>query len=633
MAKHTHVVPERTSEVESAPYTMVRARDEQRREGGGKRPRLVRRLLVDLAERVDRRVGWDRLPTLFGLATLFGLRVRLREQNLHDTSRLPAVNTPPLEAPSARHLVDRTADGSYNDLEAPAMGMAGARFGRNIPLESIVSATESEILTPNPREVSRALLTRTSFVPATTVNSLVAAWLQFMIRDWFSHGTSPTENPWIIPLAADDPWPQPPMRIMRTPEDPTRPPGSTDLPQTRVNVLSHWWDASQIYGVSADEQKSLRSGTAGKLHVLDNGLLPLPDDPAKDPSRVPGFWLGTEMMRTLFTREHNAICDRLRSEYPTWADEEIFQRARLINAALIAKIHTVEWTPAVISHPTTKAALRANWFGLEGERVQRLFGRLTDSEAVSGIPGGKADHYGVPYSLTEEFVAVYRMHPLIRDHWHLRHVADNSTARDCDFRDLAGPNALQVLNDVAMADLLYSFGTLHPGSVTLHNFPRYLQEFHRPDGNFQDLAATDILRSRELGVPRYNEFRRLLGLAPAKNFHELTGNAQWASEIDHVYGGDVENVDLMVGLFAERLPAGFAFSDTAFRIFILMASRRLNSDRFLTDYYTPAVYTQAGLDWIADNSMSTVLLRHHPQLRSSLASVVNAFTPWTASAA
>ena len=42
----------------------------------------------------------------------------------------------------------------------------------------------------------------------------------------------------------------------------------------------------------------------------------------------------------------------------------------------------------------------------------------------------------------------------------------------------------------------------------LHNFPRFLQEYERPDGKLQDLAATDILRTRELGVPRYNEFRR-----------------------------------------------------------------------------------------------------------------------------
>jgi hypothetical protein len=59
-----------------------------------------------------------------------------------------------------------------------------------------------------------------------------------------------------------------------------------------------------------------------------------------------------------------------------------------------------------------------------------------------------------------------------------------------------------------------------------------------------------------------------------------------------------------------------------------MASRRLNSDRFFTDYYTPAVYTQAGLDWISDNSMASVLLRHYPQLRSAMATIDNAFAPW-----
>ena len=51
-------------------------------------------------------------------------------------------------------------------------------------------------------------------------------------------------------------------------------------------------------------------------------------------------------------------------------------------------------------------------------------------------------------------------------------------------------------------------------------------------------------------------------------------------------------------MFAERRPKGFAFSDTAFRIFILMASRRLNSDRFFTTDFTPEVYTEAGMDWI-----------------------------------
>ena len=51
----------------------------------------------------------------------------------------------------------------------------------------------------------------------------------------------------------------------------------------------------------------------------------------------------------------------------------------------------------------------------------------------------------------------------------------------------------------------------------------------------------------------------------------------------------------MSGMYAEDRPEGFAFSDTAFRIFVLMASRRLNSDRFFTDSFTEEVYTAEGM--------------------------------------
>ena len=51
----------------------------------------------------------------------------------------------------------------------------------------------------------------------------------------------------------------------------------------------------------------------------------------------------------------------------------------------------------------------------------------------------------------------------------------------------------------------------------------------------------------------------------------------------------------MVGLYSEPLPQGFGFSDTTFRVFILMASRRLKSDRFFTRDYRPEVYSRAGL--------------------------------------
>jgi hypothetical protein len=81
-------------------------------------------------------------------------------------------------------------------------------------------------------------------------------------------------------------------------------------------------------------------------------------------------------------------------------------------------------------------------------------------------------------------------------------------------------------------------------------------------------------------VPRYNQFLRLLRKPRVRTFEELTPNKVWARELRDVYNDDIERLDTMVGMYAEPPPAGFGFSNTAFRIFILMASRRLKSDRF-----------------------------------------------------
>jgi hypothetical protein len=88
-------------------------------------------------------------------------------------------------------------------------------------------------------------------------------------------------------------------------------------------------------------------------------------------------------------------------------------------------------------------------------------------------------------------------------------------------------------------------------------------------------------------------------------------------------------LDLMVGMFCEVPPQGFGFSDTAFRIFILMASRRLKSDRFIAgEAFTEEVYTQVGLDWLEKTSMTDILLRHYPELGPALYEAKSAFAPW-----
>lgn len=588
---------------------------------------LFARVIPDVAERIDRLRGWDKVPLPLGLFVLEGIRMRLRQRNLYDTatSKTDYPPVPSLQGPE--FLTIRTPDGTYNDLNDPRMGSAGTRFGRNVPLDHVYPS-ESTLLSPNPRIVSRELLTRESFIPATTLNVLAAAWLQFMVRDWFSHGKSPSDNPWQIPLEDTDPWPQKPMQIMRTPPDPTRAAGE-EGPPTHINVESHWWDGSQIYGSTAAIQARVRSGQDGKLTTGAEGLVTVDPNADDHPIDQPGFWLGLALMHDLFTREHNAICDRLKAEYPDWSDEDLFQHARLINAALLAKIHTVEWTTALLGNPALQIGMRANWWGLAGETVKNLVGRISDSELISGIPGGPTDHFGVRYSLTEEFVAVYRMHPLIPDDFTFRSVATDTVLQQRAFGEITNRRAIEVMEQVQMPDILYSFGVSHPGAITLHNYPRQLQQFERPDGTLQDLGATDILRSRELGVPRYNEFRRLFHLNPIASFDDLTQNPVWREDLRRVYSDDVEQLDLMIGLFAENPPQGFAFSDTAFRVFVLMASRRLNSDRFFTVDFNDRVYTRAGMDWIKDNTMTSVILRHYPALTPAFRGVTNAFAPWS----
>jgi hypothetical protein len=352
-------------------------------------------------------------------------------------------------------------------------------------------------------------------------------------------------------------------------------------------------------------------------------------------------------MHNIFTLEHNAICDHIIQAFPEWleqpdGDQQIFRVARLVNNALIAKIHTVDWTRAILSHPALQIVMNADWWGLAGEQVKKYFGRISANEAVSGIPGSATNHDGADYCLTEEFVSVYRLHPLLPNDIRLVSHANGEQSRvlkfEADTLDdpdlIVGPNAMKnALRDptLSLTDVVYTFGVHNPGKIQLRNFPNWMRRMHRRNGqNLEeliDLAAIDIIRDRERGVPRYNRFRELFHMPRVNSFEEMSDDPDIVRALHEVYGHP-DKVDLMVGMYAEKPPKGFGFSDTAFRVFILMAPRRLKSDRFLTNDYTEAVYTKAGLDWINDNNMSTVLQRHFPELTPVLQQVSNAFAPW-----
>ena len=608
---------------------------------------LLDRLLRAITRPLSRIQAWHRWPFLIALPMIIGHRVLLRQNNLTDTQTVPP---PTPHTPPERGM--RSADGSYNDLAAPWMGMKDARFGRNMPIGDTFGERPPTLFDPSPRLVSNALLARREFVPVPHLNVLAAAWIQFMVHDWLSHGSNKKEmEPFDVPLPPGDDWPGGCMTVLPTVPD-TCHPEDLGRPTAYTNVETSWWDGSQIYGSDQKRQDKVRKDPAtgqicpdGKLGMTEGQLLPIEDrtvrgkpSPNLELAGVNGnWWVGLSLLHTIFAREHNAIVDRLKIDHPHKSGEWLFQKARLVNAALMAKIHTVEWTPALMNSPEGRMAMRGNFWGVLGEQYNKAFGRVGEGEVFSGIPGSPADHHSAPYAMTEEFAASYRLHSLMPDDYSFRDSATDRELLTATLAKVAGGEARAVIERVGFDNAVYSMGTSNPGALVLHNYPAGLRLLDRLDENgvFFDIATIDILRDRERGVPRYCAFRRRINMRAPKTFADLTDDAQWQRELAAVYDNDIEKVDLLVGTLAESkskrygTPAGFGFSDTAFRIFILMASRRLKSDRFFTDDFRPEIYTQAGFDWVRDNSLRTIMTRHCPTLRLRFADARNMFFPWS----
>jgi hypothetical protein len=197
-----------------------------------------------------------------------------------------------------------------------------------------------------------------------------------------------------------------------------------------------------------------------------------------------------------------------------------------------------------------------------------------------------------------------------------------------------------------------SMGRQRLGLLQLRNLPLFLQNLPMPhldsESHRIDVVALDLIRDRERGIPRFNEFRRQIGLKTLSGFDDfvdqrLDPSDPWRQHQEEtvrrlrdIYGthvcdagktistvqrdenGDfindclghadgtevdnIEDVDNVVGWLAEYTrPHGFAISETQFHIFILNASRRLFSDRFFTSSYRPEFYSNLGYDWVAQN--------------------------------
>jgi len=311
----------------------------------------------------------------------------------------------------------------------------------------------------------------------------------------------------------------------------------------------------------------------------------------------------------------------------------------------------VEWTTAIIQHPAGRASQYFLWYGILGAVLGRKLRWLTKffrrfptifGQFLFGIPGSNTVMAGdnAAFAHSDEFISVYRMHSLLPDKVE---VFDHKTEKLIavkDLNDIILERGTQINTTVPLPTLLYSLGVGHAGALELRNFPTALRNLETPFLKQQpappgqprrllDMGAVDVYRSRESRVPLFNEYLKALSLKPYTSFDQLgQDDAGARAALREVYWNDINAVDVAVGLLSEEPLPGWIFGDATYTIFVLQTQRRLESDRFYTEYFAEEVYTPEGLDWVDNTTMSDILVRHIPELAHWLQHDTNAFIPW-----
>jgi hypothetical protein len=227
--------------------------------------------------------------------------------------------------------------------------------------------------------------------------------------------------------------------------------------------------------------------------------------------------------------------------------------------------------------------------------------------------------YNTTFQMIEEFVAVYRMHPLLPDELQVGETTFS-------LKELTFKNPRALVPDDTTEHFLRAFGETPAYTLSLQNYPRQLYDLVTPGGTV-NLAEIDLTRDRERGLPRYNDMRRLLLLKPHKSIDDLTNDKQEREALKSVYT-DIEQVDLMVGSLVDQdRPGGFGFGIIPFYIFLVFASRRILCDRFYMEDFNPGLYTEWGYNHVQTETMRSVLVRHFPELADVMPE--NPFSNWS----
>ncbi|OMP00267.1 hypothetical protein CCACVL1_03412 [Corchorus capsularis] len=307
---------------------------------------------LPIAHSVDRLGIWHRLPVFLGVIYLAIRRYLHQEYNLLNVGNSPSgVRVNPGD-----NYHYRTAKGRCNEPLNEGAGSQESFFGRNI----LPVPQDDKLMKPDPMVVATKLLARRNYKDTgKQLNIISASWIQFMIHDWVDHMEEYTKQVELTaPKEVANKCPLTRFRFYKTKEFQT---GFNEIKTVTKNIRTPWWDGSVIYGSDVTSLEKVRTFIDGKLKIAEDGLLQHDKDGIPIVGDVRNSWAGVSTLQALFIKGHNAICNALKEEYPELNDEELYRHGKLVTSAVIAKIHTIDWTVELLKTDTLLAGMRVHW--------------------------------------------------------------------------------------------------------------------------------------------------------------------------------------------------------------------------------------------------------------------------------
>ena len=485
----------------------------------------------------------------------------------------------------------RTLDGTNNNLFDTNLGAMGTTLSRLTAANYADGVSSIDTALPNPREISNAIFSQSVSRPDERgLSEWAWVWGQFIDHDLDHTLTSNGAGTLSIPIPVGDPTfgSLPPGSAINVTRSAFVTGTGVTTPREHENNISAWLDGGMVYGGRANDMPSgtdrslwLRDpANTAKLRMTANptfgDLLPMYEhgtSPTMANVNTPGMTTGTTpgdkayvagdvranentsllAIQTVYAREHNRIVDVISTANPTLTQNELYDRARKIVGAEIQSITYREYLPAM--------GVNLNTYG------------GYDSNVDASI-------------MTEFSTAAFRVAHSQINAMQLRLAADGSTITEGNLslaNAFFNPDTLlqgglnplirglavqiQEANDGQMVDALRNqlFQIFIPGVGLVDNAT--------------DLAAVDILRSRDMGLGTYNDVRTQLGLAAATGFGDITSDAVLAAALSSLYA-DVNDLDLFVGLLVEDHLAGASLGETTERLYALQFEALRDGDRF-----------------------------------------------------